>query len=123
MRKRANLGDEGQTPTPDLADGTAAQQHALGQLETWLALVEGWVDVVTDEAVRGHLPNAAALSEAVRRRRASAGPAEKTFSSLVGLEMRPRQMREAADRAYGMIDRIDWPEGFCRRDIGWRALD
>ena len=29
---------------------------------------------------------------------------------------------EARDRAYAVIDRIDWPEGFCRRDIGWRAL-
>jgi phosphoribosylamine--glycine ligase len=28
----------------------------------------------------------------------------------------------ARDRAYAVIDRIDWPEGFCRRDIGWRAL-
>jgi phosphoribosylamine--glycine ligase len=31
-------------------------------------------------------------------------------------------LREAADRAYAMVDRIDWPDGFCRRDIGWRAL-
>jgi phosphoribosylamine---glycine ligase len=31
-------------------------------------------------------------------------------------------LREARDRAYGAVDRIDWPEGFCRRDIGWRAL-
>jgi phosphoribosylamine---glycine ligase len=29
---------------------------------------------------------------------------------------------EARRRAYAAIDRIDWPEGFCRRDIGWRAL-
>jgi len=29
---------------------------------------------------------------------------------------------EARARAYAAIDRIDWPEGFCRRDIGWRAL-
>jgi phosphoribosylamine--glycine ligase len=28
----------------------------------------------------------------------------------------------ARDRAYAVVDRIDWPEGFCRRDIGWRAL-
>ncbi len=30
---------------------------------------------------------------------------------------------EARARAYAAIDRIDWPEGFCRRDIGWRALE
>jgi phosphoribosylamine--glycine ligase len=31
-------------------------------------------------------------------------------------------LREARDAAYAMVDRIDWPGGFCRRDIGWRAL-
>ena len=30
--------------------------------------------------------------------------------------------RAARDRAYAAVDRIDWPTGFCRRDIGWRAL-
>lgn len=29
----------------------------------------------------------------------------------------------ARDRAYQAVDRISWPDGFCRRDIGWRALD
>ncbi|PKP81444.1 MAG: phosphoribosylamine--glycine ligase [Alphaproteobacteria bacterium HGW-Alphaproteobacteria-18] len=31
-------------------------------------------------------------------------------------------LREAVDRAYAGVDAITWPEGFCRRDIGWRAL-
>ena len=31
-------------------------------------------------------------------------------------------LREAVTRAYAGVDAIDWPEGFCRRDIGWRAL-
>ncbi|MBL4879134.1 MAG: phosphoribosylamine--glycine ligase [Hyphomonas sp.] len=31
-------------------------------------------------------------------------------------------LREAVERAYAGVDAIDWPEGFCRRDIGWRAL-
>ena len=31
-------------------------------------------------------------------------------------------VKEAQARAYRAIDKIDWPEGFCRRDIGWRAL-
>src|SRR5215469_1276023 len=31
-------------------------------------------------------------------------------------------LAEARDRAYAVVDRIDWPEGFCRHDIGWRAL-
>ena len=30
---------------------------------------------------------------------------------------------EAQSRAYAAVDSIDWPEGFCRRDIGWRAIE
>ncbi len=35
---------------------------------------------------------------------------------------RGASLTEARDRAYGLVDAVDWPEGFCRRDIGWRAL-
>ncbi|MGP6086544.1 phosphoribosylamine--glycine ligase [Antarctobacter jejuensis] len=31
-------------------------------------------------------------------------------------------LKEARDRAYAMVEGVDWPEGICRRDIGWRAL-
>ncbi len=34
-----------------------------------------------------------------------------------------RSVAEAQARAYAAVDRIDWPEGFCRRDIGWRAVE
>jgi putative hydrolase len=74
---------------------TPAQQAALARLETLLALVEGWVDAVVTDASSG-LPSAAALRETVRRTRASGGPAEQTFATLVGLELRPRRLREAA---------------------------
>jgi phosphoribosylamine--glycine ligase len=30
---------------------------------------------------------------------------------------------EAQARAYAAVDKVDWPEGFCRRDIGWRAVE
>ncbi|MDH5558962.1 MAG: phosphoribosylamine--glycine ligase, partial [Alphaproteobacteria bacterium] len=33
-----------------------------------------------------------------------------------------RTVGEAQSRAYQAVDRIDWPQGFCRRDIGWRAV-
>jgi phosphoribosylamine--glycine ligase len=33
-----------------------------------------------------------------------------------------RSVSEARDRAYSAVDRIDWPEGFCRRDIAWREI-
>ena len=35
---------------------------------------------------------------------------------------RGKTVREAQQRAYAAVDRIDWPDGFCRRDIGWRAV-
>lgn len=71
------------------------QKAALARLETTLALVEGWVDTVVNDAAQGRLPGAVKLAEAVRRRRATGGPAERTFATLVGLELRPRRLREA----------------------------
>lgn len=75
---------------------TPAQQAALGRLETLLALAEGWVDHVTDRATAAHLPQAAALAETIRRRRVG-GAAQKTFEGLVGLELQPRRLRDAAN--------------------------
>jgi phosphoribosylamine--glycine ligase len=45
-----------------------------------------------------------------------------TGGRVLNVTARGESLQEARDRAYGMIDQIDWPEGFCRRDIGWRAL-
>ena len=72
------------------------QQAALDRLEVALALVEGWVDEVVGQATADRMPNAAKLQEAVRRRRAAGGPAEEAFASLVGLELRPRRLRDAS---------------------------
>ncbi|MEI8178125.1 phosphoribosylamine--glycine ligase [Aestuariivirga sp.] len=41
---------------------------------------------------------------------------------VLNITARGATVREARDRAYAAVDRIDWPEGFCRRDIAWRAL-
>ncbi|MGW6694606.1 zinc-dependent metalloprotease [Rhodococcus sp. NPDC054953] len=75
---------------------TPEQKQALERLETLLALIEGWVEVVVAQALGDRLPGVAALSETLRRRRATGGPAEQTFATLVGLELRPRKVREAA---------------------------
>lgn len=93
-------------------EDTDEQRLALARLETLLAVVEGWVDDVVAEATKDRLPAAAALRETMRRRRAAGGPAEKAFSSLVGLELRPRSLREAATlfaalRASGGIEARD----------------
>uniref|UniRef100_UPI000578AE00 zinc-dependent metalloprotease n=1 Tax=Mycobacterium avium TaxID=1764 RepID=UPI000578AE00 len=57
---------------------TPAQTQALERLETLLALIEGWVQVVVAAALGDRIPGAAALAETLRRRRASGGPAGPT---------------------------------------------
>ena len=41
---------------------------------------------------------------------------------VLGIGARASSVAKAQKRAYQAVDRIDWPEGFCRRDIGWRAV-
>lgn len=95
------------------------QKAALARLETALALVEGWVATVVDAAAAGRLPEAAALAEAIRRRRATGGPAERTFATLVGLELRPRRLREAAVIWYDLTE----ARGIEGRDAVWSHPD
>ncbi|MCW2747153.1 MAG: hydrolase [Nocardioidaceae bacterium] len=96
-----------------------AQQAALTRLEDLLAFIEGWVDEVVTQATRDRMPSAAALAEAIRRRRAAGGPAEETFAALVGLELRPRRLREAATLWAALRDR----QGTEARDAVWSHPD
>ncbi len=98
---------------------TPQQKASLARLETAIALIEGWVSVVVDEAVRDRLPQAPSLAEAVRRRRATGGPAEHTFATLVGLELRPRRQREAA-RLWTALTEAHGADG---RDAVWEHPD
>ena len=98
---------------------TPAQTQALERLETLLALVEGWVQVVVTAALGERIPGAAALGETLRRRRASGGPAEQTFATLVGLELRPRKMREAV----ALWERLTQAAGADARDAIWQHPD
>ncbi|TFB65451.1 zinc-dependent metalloprotease [Cryobacterium sp. Hz9] len=107
-----------------MVDGSLIQQKsesqiaALSRLETMLALVEGWVDVVTAHATV-RLPKADAIAETVKRRRASGGPAESAFATLVGLELRPRRLREAAAMWQAVTDAV----GNEARDALWSHPD
>ncbi|MEV5568732.1 zinc-dependent metalloprotease [Spirillospora sp. NPDC052269] len=98
---------------------TPQQKAALARLETTLALVEGWVDTVVNRVADGRLPEAVKLAEAVRRRRATGGPAERTFATLVGLELRPRRLREAGALWRTLTD-VRGAEG---RDAIWEHPD
>ncbi|WEV66201.1 zinc-dependent metalloprotease [Bifidobacterium sp. ESL0764] len=98
---------------------TPEQKEALESLETLLALVEGWVDAVTWKAGVAHIPHIDQLREMVRRERAVGGPAERTFESLLGMELRPKRMREAAD----IWEKIGAQEGDKARDEKWSHPD
>jgi putative hydrolase len=100
-------------------EDTPAQKAALARLETMLALVEGWVATVVAAAAAHRLPQAGALAEAIRRRRATGGPAERTFATLVGLELRPRRLREAATIWEGLTAE----RGIAGRDAIWAHPD
>jgi putative hydrolase len=100
-------------------EDTPEQKNALSRLETALALVEGWVATVVGTAAGQRLPHAGALAEAIRRRRATGGPAERTFATLVGLELRPRRLREAAAIWQGLTE----ARGIDGRDALWAHPD
>lgn len=101
-----------------IAPRTPSQTIALERIETVLALIEGWVDCVT-QAATNRLPRSAAVAEVVRRKRSSGGPAEKTFLTLIGLELRPRKLREAS----AMWNQITEAAGIQKRDAIWSHPD
>lgn len=101
------------------AEDTPQQAAALARLETALALVEGWVTHVVTQAATDRLPHLSSLSEAFRRRRATGGPAEQTFATLVGLELRPRRLREAA----ALWAAVERQRGMDGRDAVWDHPD
>lgn len=107
-----NISNVGIADTPE-------QREALASLETLLALVEGWVDCVTWRAGMAHVPHIEQLREMMRRRRAVGGPAERTFESLLGMQLRPRRMREAAV----LWERLAASEGVSGRDAHWNHPD
>lgn len=98
---------------------TETQREALENLETTLAVIEGWVEHVTTEAALGQIPSVVALTETMHRRRAAGGPAEDTFKSLVGLELRPRRLRDAAALWSGLLR----AQGIEGRDHLWSHPD
>lgn len=100
-------------------EDTPEQKAAKARLETALALVEGWVDAVVHAAAEPHLPSASALRETLRRRRASGGPAEQTFATLIGLELRPRRLRDASRLWASLTD----ARGMEGRDGLWAHPD
>jgi putative hydrolase len=100
-------------------EDTEEQRAAIARLETLLALVEGWVDDAVDAAMGDRLPSSAQLRETMRRRRAAGGPAEKMFATLIGMDLRPRLLREAAT----LFAIVRAGKGIEARDALWAHPD
>ena len=77
------------------------------------------MQTVVSDALGDRIPGTSALSETLRRRRATGGPAEQTFATLVGLELRPRKMREAA----ALWEKLTQAVGADARDAVWQHPD
>ena len=96
---------------------TADQEATLVRIETTLALIEGWADAVAFSAA-SRLPGINQVFELLRRRQA-VGAAQKTFATLLGLELRPRLQREAM----AMWQRVSDEVGTMVRDSIWMHPD
>lgn len=83
-------------------------------------------DYVKGTEIRG-LDRAAEIEDAVvfhaGTARAADGRVLATGGRVLGVTASARTIIDAQRQAYAAVDLIDWPEGFCRRDIGWRALE
>ncbi|MDO5030759.1 MAG: zinc-dependent metalloprotease [Corynebacterium sp.] len=93
-------------------------ENARTRFQTLLALVEGWVDMVVNDALGERLPGAAQLDEAWRRRRATEG-AEQALEKATGIDLGSPKVREATD----LWRRLTTAVGVERRDKVWDHPD
>jgi phosphoribosylamine--glycine ligase len=87
---------------------------------------EGYPEAPRRGSAIGELAAAAAVPgvrifQAGTRRDAD-GTLRADGGRVLGIGATGATLAEARAAAYAAVDALDWPEGFCRRDIGWRAL-
>ncbi len=105
----------------DRAQATWAEDHAL----TVVMAAEGYPGAYAKGSVLGGLDGLPDDSFHVVFHAGTAlreGAVTAAGGRVLNVTARGATLAEARARAYDMVDRIDWPQGFCRRDIGWRAL-
>ena len=101
------------------SEETATQRQAMEDLQTVLALIEGWVDEVSTRACMPNLAHVIQLRELLRRRRATTSPIEKVLKPLIGMELRPKYSRQAAS----LWSRLLNEQGMRQRDQVWSHPD
>jgi phosphoribosylamine--glycine ligase len=108
-----------------MLDGVEIHWHDRAALCVVMA-AEGYPgDYKKHTVIRG-LDEAAAMPDVVvfhaGTERNAAGEVVANGGRVLGVAATGATVAEAQARAYRAVDKIDWPEGFCRRDIGWRAI-
>jgi phosphoribosylamine--glycine ligase len=111
------------------ADGELAHFHLRWRAESALTVVmasRGYPGPYKKGTEIRGLDRAAQLQDVVvfhaGTERSADGRILATGGRVLGVSALGKSVAEAQARAYAAVDQIDWPEGFCRRDIGWRAL-
>ena len=95
---------------------TTEQQRVLDRLQALIAFVEAYAEVIINTAGDGRLGALGRIEEAMRRRRAERGPGELVLNQLIGLDLLPRQVRDA--RAF--CDAVIAARGQAGLDRVWR---
>ena len=110
-------------------DGTLAGRTIAWSPNPALVVVmaaAGYPGTVQKGTVIGGLEHAATVDGVkVLHAGTTSGPDGTVLANggrVLGVTAMGSSVREARDRAYAAVDRLAWPEGFCRRDIAWRAL-
>ncbi|MCU0815898.1 MAG: phosphoribosylamine--glycine ligase [Cypionkella sp.] len=98
-----------------------AEDHALTVVMASLGYPETYVKGTQIRGLEG-LPETSREMVFHAGTKAAEGRILAVGGRVLNVTARGESLAEARDRAYALVDAIDWPEGFCRRDIGWRAL-
>jgi phosphoribosylamine--glycine ligase len=108
-----------------LLDGVTIEWHDRAALCVVMAAKGYPGDYKKGAVIRG-LDKAAQVGDAVVYHAGTARDAQGEITANGGRVLAVTgwgaSIEEAQSRAYQALDRIEWPEGFCRRDIGWRVL-
>jgi putative hydrolase len=107
---------QGMDLSPRISSRNAA---AVSRLETLLALVEGWVEYVVNEALSTRIPSTPAMARAWQNRRDSGGSAEKAFAKVVGIEFGAPKVEAATE----LWRRSTVAVGVDKRDHVWDHPD
>jgi putative hydrolase len=98
---------------------TPAQRRTLARLQALVAFTDGWVGTVVGAAAVHKLPSLGRIEEAVRRRRAEKGPGEQFLEQLVGLDLKPADLRQGRNFCTAIID----ARGQAGLDRAWGAAE